>query len=111
LIENTMMNTDLPIREPDQIRYDCTKKLRAVQVGDHFQAILGCLLGERACPPGDFGGVWVYFDFPEAIRDKKQEQHEEMLKWIGGRFDSEAFDRKQVTKEMKNGSPDWRKMS
>ena len=40
------MMTDLPIREPDQIRRDCARKLRGAQVSDHFQAILGCLLGE-----------------------------------------------------------------
>ena len=51
MIENTMMNTDHPIREPDQIRHDCTKKLGAVQVSDHFQAILGCLLGEDWTTP------------------------------------------------------------
>jgi len=62
-------------------------------------------------PPEDCGGVWGDCDFLEAIRNKKHEQHEEMLEWIGGRFDSESFDRKQETKEMKNGSPDWRKMS
>lgn len=33
------------IREPDQIRRDRARKLRGVQVSDHFQAILGCLLG------------------------------------------------------------------
>lgn len=36
---------DLPTREPDQIRRDCARKLREVEVSDHFQAILGCLLG------------------------------------------------------------------
>lgn len=40
------MTDDLPIREPDQIRRDCARKLRAVKVSDHFQAILGCLLAE-----------------------------------------------------------------
>ena len=40
------MTDDLPIRDADQIRQDCARKLRAVQVSDHFQAILGCLLGE-----------------------------------------------------------------
>ena len=45
------MTTDLPIREPDQIRRDCARKLRAVQVSDHFQAILGCLLGEDWTTP------------------------------------------------------------
>ena len=40
-----------PIREPDQIRQSCARKLRAVQVSDHFQAILGCLLGEDWTTP------------------------------------------------------------
>lgn len=38
--------TDPTIREPDQIRQDAARKLRGVQVSEHFQAILGCLLGE-----------------------------------------------------------------
>ncbi len=47
----TMRTDDTPIREPDQIREDCACKLRAVQVSDHFQAILGCLLGEDWTTP------------------------------------------------------------
>lgn len=46
-----MTPDDTPIREPDQIRQDCANKLRAVQVSDHFQAILGCLLGEARTTP------------------------------------------------------------
>ena len=42
---------DTPIREPDAIRRDCAAKLRAVEVSDHFQAILGCLLGEPWTTP------------------------------------------------------------
>ncbi len=45
------MTDDTPIREPDQIRQDCARKLRAVEVSDHFQAILGCLLGEDWTTP------------------------------------------------------------
>lgn len=37
--------TEPTIREPEDIRRDCARKLRVVQVSDHFQAILGCLLG------------------------------------------------------------------
>lgn len=40
-----MNSDDHPIRVPDQIRQDTARKLRAVQVSDHFQAILGCLMG------------------------------------------------------------------
>jgi len=40
-----------PIREPDRIRQDAAHKLRSVEVSDHFQAILGCLLGEDWTTP------------------------------------------------------------
>src|SRR5262245_16011908 len=43
--------TDPTIREPDRIRQDAARKLRAVQVSDHFQAVLGCLLGEDWTTP------------------------------------------------------------
>ena len=46
-----MTPTDQPIREPDQIREAVARKLRAVKVSDHFQAILGCLLGEDWTTP------------------------------------------------------------
>jgi hypothetical protein len=46
-----MKSDDLPIREPDQIRQDCARKLRSVKVSDHFQAILGCLLEEDWTTP------------------------------------------------------------
>ena len=45
------MTDDATIREPDQIRQDCARKLRAVRVSEHFQAILGCLLGEDWTTP------------------------------------------------------------
>lgn len=45
------MTTEQPIRESNQIRQDCARKLRGVQVSDHFQAILGCLLGEGWTSP------------------------------------------------------------
>lgn len=45
------MTDDATIREPDQIRQACARKLRSVQISDHFQAILGCLLGEDWTTP------------------------------------------------------------
>jgi hypothetical protein len=46
-----MTPNDSPIREPDQIRQGCALKIRAVKVSDHFQAILGSLLGEGWTSP------------------------------------------------------------
>ncbi len=34
-------------REPDQIRRDCARKLKAVEVSGQFSAILACLLDEK----------------------------------------------------------------
>ena len=45
------MTDDPSIREPEQIRQDCARKLRAVQMSNHFQAILGCLLDEDWTTP------------------------------------------------------------
>ena len=42
---------NMPIREPNQIRQDCARKLRVVQVSDYFLAILGCLIGEGWTTP------------------------------------------------------------
>ena len=55
-----------------------------------------CTGGARACPPEDCGGIWGYQDFLEAIMDPKNPQHEEMLDWVGGNFDPESFDAKDV---------------
>ena len=60
-----------------------------------------CMEGERACPPEDCGGVWGYGDFLKAIRNPKHEEHDSMLEWVGGRFDSEYFDAKEATAAMR----------
>jgi Plasmid pRiA4b ORF-3-like protein len=55
-----------------------------------------CLAGQRACPPEDSGGPWVYADFVEAIGDPDHRRHGEILEWVGGEFDPERFDREAV---------------
>lgn len=50
-----------------------------------------CTGGARACPPEDCGGFPGYFDFLEALADPKHSEHGEMLDWIGGEWDPEAF--------------------
>lgn len=51
-----------------------------------------CLAGKRACPPEDVGGVWGYERFLQVIQDADDPEHEDLLEWIGGEFDPEAFD-------------------
>ena len=59
-----------------------------------------CVKGSRAGPPEDCGGPWGYGDFLDAIQNPDNEQHEEMLEWVGGEFDPESFDIEAVNKEL-----------
>ena len=43
--------TEHPLREPEQIRQGCARKLRSVETSDMFSAILGGLLGEDWSTP------------------------------------------------------------
>jgi hypothetical protein len=60
-----------------------------------------CVEGERACPPEDAGGIWGYAEFLEAIADAEQDIHEDMLEWIGGKFDPEKFDLDGVNRKLR----------
>ena len=51
-----------------------------------------CLAGRNACPPEDVGGAPGYSEFLEAINDPTHEEHQQMIDWCGGSFDSDAFD-------------------
>jgi hypothetical protein len=60
-----------------------------------------CQEGARACPPEDCGGIWGYPDFVEAVQNPDHEHHEELLEWVGARFDPEEFDPSKATKAMR----------
>jgi hypothetical protein len=42
-----------------------------------------------------------YESFLEARRDPTHEDHQAMLKWVGGSFDPEAFDPNKVNKRLR----------
>ena len=60
-----------------------------------------CVKGVRNCPPEDCGGVWGYHGFLEAIADPKHPGHKDMIEWVGGEFDSEAFDLEATNAELR----------
>ena len=51
-----------------------------------------CIAGSRSGPPEDVGGTSGYEDFLEAWRDPKHEEHKEMRRWVGRKFDPERFE-------------------
>ena len=59
-----------------------------------------CLGGKRHRPPEDCGGPWGYGEFLKAIGDPGHEEHDAMLDWVDGEFDSEAFDTAAVNRAL-----------
>jgi hypothetical protein len=51
-----------------------------------------CLTGKRACPPEDCGGIWGYAELLDVLATPEHPEHKDMLMWVGGAFDPEAFD-------------------
>jgi hypothetical protein len=64
-----------------------------------------CVVGKRACPPEDCGGVYGYADIVRMLKDPKFEpessSREELLEWLGDEFDPEAFDVERVNAQFK----------
>jgi len=57
-----------------------------------------CADGARHGPPEDAGGPRGYHDFLEAWLDPDHEDHKDMRRWAGRRFEPEAFDLAAVNK-------------
>ena len=60
-----------------------------------------CIAGENAGPPDDVGGPHLYHEFVDSIADRRHEQHEENLRWIGGAFDPKGFDLNLLNRDWK----------
>jgi hypothetical protein len=59
-----------------------------------------CVGGARACPPEDCGGPYGYADLLEALQKPRTRRHKELVEWIDGSFDPEAFDADLVNLSM-----------
>jgi hypothetical protein len=68
-----------------------------VVVEDFVRTPLGlkyavCTDGQNACPPEDCGGASGYAQLLEVLGDPEHDEHDELLSWVGGPFDSTFFD-------------------
>lgn len=55
-----------------------------------------CVAGKGACPPEDCGGAWRYAWLKEVLADPSDEEHQDMLEWLG--LDAgEDFDPKEFS--------------
>lgn len=59
-----------------------------------------CVDGKLQDPPEDCGGIPGYYNLLEAIHDPKHPEHEDLLDWIGGEYDPEAFSVEEVNRQL-----------
>ncbi|HET7340396.1 MAG TPA: plasmid pRiA4b ORF-3 family protein [Methylomirabilota bacterium] len=60
-----------------------------------------CLGGERSCPPEDCGGVGGYERMLDVLADPDDPEHDDMRRWVGRRFDPQAFDLAAVNRKLR----------
>jgi len=70
-----------------------------------------CLKGNRACPPEDCGGPSGYMYMLKVVRNRRHPEYREMKEWLGDRFDPLAYDVKNINRELKGLSKQWKQKS
>jgi hypothetical protein len=60
-----------------------------------------CLGGERACPPEDCGGIYMFQQLLEAYRHPEHERHAEILEWVGEDWVPDAFSLDRVNQRLR----------
>lgn len=74
------------------------KKVQPPESGRRYPT---CTAGARAAPPDDCGGNSGYEHLLEVLQNPEHEEHEDMLEWLGGSFDPEAFDLKATDRAVR----------
>ncbi len=59
-----------------------------------------CLEGEMACPPEDCGGPRGYANLLAILADPEHPEYKERLDWLGGSFNHDRFDPKEVNRRL-----------
>jgi len=59
--------------------------------------------GERACPPEDCGGASGYVHLLAVLADRRHPQHCDVVEWVGGSLDPEAFDATELNRALRRG--------
>jgi len=101
--------SDLISKPKDRIIYeydfgDCWEhmiELTAIEEAQTGVRYPICLGGERACPPEDCGGPWGYPELLQTLAGPESEQKQELIEWLGGKFDPEAFDVKAANRRLR----------
>ena len=71
---------------------------KILKVHPQYTGLPVCIDGARACPPEDCGGMGGYEGVCEIIKSPKNDGYDEMMDWLGEKFNQEKFDIKKTNK-------------
>lgn len=74
----------------------------AVEPYDATVPPVAVLDGARAAPPEDSGGPAGYEHLLDALSDPDDEEHDDLVAWVGDRFDPEEFDRAHINRRLES---------
>lgn len=57
--------------------------------------------GKLCCPPENCGGVYGFYELLDTLKDKKHPDHEDMMEWVGDKYDADYFDIEDVNKDLR----------
>ena len=75
-------------------------EVEAVEPFDGTVVPVACVDGARACPPEDCGGPSGYEHLLDALADPEDLHHDEVVTWVGDRFEPERFERAAVNRRL-----------
>jgi hypothetical protein len=83
---------------------DWEHEIEVVKIGPPAEGVKYpvCLAGKLACPPEDCGGVWGYYEKLEVLKNPKHKDYEELIEWMGKKFDPERFDLEKINTALAN---------
>jgi hypothetical protein len=67
-----------------------------------------CMAGNRACPPEDSGGPWIYDEFLRSRQSRKGRVSRKWQRRIGNYWDADAFDLQATNDALKD---DWHEIN
>ena len=70
------------------------------EANDDYNGSL-CIDGANACPPENCGGITIYYEILEILRNPRHKDYNDLRKWFGKKFDPKKFDQEAINKKLK----------
>ena len=60
-----------------------------------------CIDGRLNCPPEDCGGIHFFYHCMDVLKDKKSQEHKQIVEWFPKNFDEEKFEKEKINRRLK----------